>query len=86
MNPAFSVVFLTHFERRGAGSADRARRRGMPRVSVCSRRRRSAFYHRRRGVSVVLGGLGLLASFFHLGHPEARMARDRDVADLVVVA
>jgi DMSO reductase anchor subunit len=69
MRPAFSVVFLTTL----CGAAQGqfltlvlieaiARATGTPVPS--------AFYVVGAGLSVVLGVLGLFASFFHLGHPE----------------
>lgn len=70
MRPAFSVVFLTTL----CGAAQ-----GLMLALVAMEFAagagllappESAFYIAGAAVAVVLGGLGLLASFFHLGHPE----------------
>ncbi|RKR38515.1 DmsC/YnfH family molybdoenzyme membrane anchor subunit [Paraburkholderia sp. BL17N1] len=70
MNPAFSVVFLTTLSGAAQGllialvGVETAAHLGL--LASPS----GAFYITGAGVSVVLGGLGLIASFFHLGHPE----------------
>ncbi len=70
MRPAFSVVFLTTL----CGAAQ-----GLILALVAMELAASAgllappapvFYMAGAAVAVILGGLGLLASFFHLGHPE----------------
>lgn len=70
MNPAFSVVFLTTLSGAAQGllialvGVETASCLGL--VTAPS----GVFYVIGAGLSVVLGGLGLIASFFHLGHPE----------------
>ncbi|PQV48074.1 DmsC/YnfH family molybdoenzyme membrane anchor subunit [Paraburkholderia sp. BL21I4N1] len=70
MNPAFSVVFLTTLSGAAQGllialvGVESAAQLGL----IASPG--AAFYVTGAGVSVILGGLGLIASFFHLGHPE----------------
>lgn len=70
MNPAFSVVFLTTLSGAAQGllialvGVDVAAHLGL--VTNVPQ----ALYVTGAAVSVVLGGLGLIASFFHLGHPE----------------
>ncbi|TAL82714.1 MAG: DMSO reductase [Candidimonas sp.] len=70
MRPAFSVVFLTTL----CGAAQ-----GLILALVAMELAASVgllappapvFYMAGAAVAVILGGLGLLASFFHLGHPE----------------
>jgi DMSO reductase anchor subunit len=64
MNPAFSVIFLTTLTGAGQGlflalfSAELAGRAAPPFLAAGA------------AVALVLSALGLLASFFHLGHPE----------------
>lgn len=69
MRPAFSVIFLTTLCGAAQGlllalvateAVARAMHFDVP----------SAFYITGAALAVVLGALGLLASFFHLGHPE----------------
>ena len=83
MRPAFSVVFLTTL----CGAAQGL----LLTLVIVEALARAAgvdiaapFYVTGAALSVALGALGLLASFFHLGHPE-RPARDRDVAYVVAV-
>ncbi|HZZ09884.1 MAG TPA: DmsC/YnfH family molybdoenzyme membrane anchor subunit [Paraburkholderia sp.] len=70
MNPAFSVVFLTTLSGAAQGllialvGVESAAQLGLLAAPG------AAFYVTGAAVSVVLGGLGLIASFFHLGHPE----------------
>ncbi|MGF6771790.1 DMSO reductase anchor subunit [Paraburkholderia sp. GAS199] len=70
MNPAFSVVFLTTLSGAAQGllmalvGVETAAHWGL----LASPE--AAFYIAGAAVAVVLGGLGLIASFFHLGHPE----------------
>ena len=70
MNPAFSVIFLTTLAGAGQGlllalyGAEVAARLRM--IEAPDR----AFYALGSALVVVLAGLGLLASFFHLGRPE----------------
>ncbi|RAR68153.1 DMSO reductase anchor subunit [Paraburkholderia unamae] len=74
MRPAFSVVFLTTLSGAGQGlvialfGAELLMRlhpawRALLHVPP-------SFYEFGAALALVLGGLGLLASFFHLGHPE----------------
>jgi len=85
MNPAFSVVFLTTLSGAAQGllialvGVEAAAYLGLLAAPP------TAFYVTGSALSVALGGLGLIASFFHLGHPE-RAWRSRHVADLVVIA
>ena len=70
MNPAFSVVFLTTLSGAAQGllialvGVETASHLGLVTAPA------DVFYVTGAGLSVVLGGLGLIASFFHLGHPE----------------
>src|SRR5471030_297513 len=70
MNPAFSVVFLTTLSGAAQGllialvGVEASAYLGLLAAPP------TAFYVVGAGVSVALGGLGLIASFFHLGHPE----------------
>ncbi|KMZ11355.1 Anaerobic dimethyl sulfoxide reductase chain C [Candidatus Burkholderia humilis] len=70
MKPAFSVVFLTTLSGAAQGllialvGVELAARLGL--IDTPSQ----AFYIVGAALSVVLSGLGLIASFFHLGHPE----------------
>jgi sulfite dehydrogenase (quinone) subunit SoeC len=70
MNPAFSVVFLTTLCGAGQGllialvGVEFAAQLGLIAAPP------QAFFIAGAALSVVLGTLGLLASFFHLGHPE----------------
>ncbi|WGS53454.1 dimethyl sulfoxide reductase anchor subunit [Paraburkholderia sp. D15] len=70
MNPAFSVVFLTTLSGAAQGllialvGVESAAQLGLIASPA------GMFYVTGAGVSVLLGGLGLIASFFHLGHPE----------------
>ncbi|SIT47217.1 DMSO reductase anchor subunit (DmsC) [Paraburkholderia piptadeniae] len=72
MNPAFSVVFLTTLSGAGQGllialvGVEAASRLGFADVAAVPQ----LFYVVGALLSCVLGALGLLASFFHLGHPE----------------
>jgi sulfite dehydrogenase (quinone) subunit SoeC len=72
MNPAFSVVFLTTLSGAGQGllialvGVELAMRLGVGDASAVP----PMFYVIGAALSCVLGALGLLASFFHLGHPE----------------
>ena len=70
MNPAFSVVFLTTLS--GAAQGLLIALVGVEFASYLGLLAAppSAFYVAGAAFSVVLGGLGLIASFFHLGHPE----------------
>jgi len=74
MRPAFSVVFLTTLSGAGQGllvalfcvdSLARLHPEWAPSLSVPQQ-----FYVCGAALAFVLGVLGLLASFFHLGHPE----------------
>jgi DMSO reductase anchor subunit len=73
MNPAFSVVFLTTLSGAGQGllialvGVEVAARLGFITASSAPP---PMFFVLGAALVVVLGGLGLLASFFHLGHPE----------------
>jgi DMSO reductase anchor subunit len=73
MNPAFSVVFLTTLSGAGQGllialfGVELAERLGLIAASSAPP---PTFFVLGAALAVVLGGLGLLASFFHLGHPE----------------
>jgi len=72
MNPAFSVVFLTTLSGAAQGllialvGVESAAWWGL----VAQPAAATAFYVAGAALAVVLGGLGLIASFFHLGHPE----------------
>ncbi len=72
MNPAFSVVFLTTLSGAGQGllialvGVEAATRFGFDDAAAVP----SMFYVIGSALSCLLGALGLLASFFHLGHPE----------------
>lgn len=72
MNPAFSVVFLTTLSGAGQGllialvGVELASRLGFGDVAAIP----AMFYVVGAGLSCALGALGLVASFFHLGHPE----------------
>jgi DMSO reductase anchor subunit len=73
MNPAFSVVFLTTLSGAAQGllialvGVDFATRFGLISTNAVPH---PMFFVMGAGLSVVLGAFGLLASFFHLGHPE----------------
>ena len=76
MRPAFSVVFLTTL----CGAAQGL----LLTLVIVEALARAAgvdiaapFYVTGAALSVALGALGLLASFFHLGHPERARARSR---------
>jgi len=70
MNPAFSVVFLTTLSGAAQGllialvGVEAAAHLGFLAAPP------AALYITGAALSVALGGLGLIASFFHLGHPE----------------
>jgi len=72
MNPAFSVVFLTTLSGAGQGllialvGVEAATRLGFADAAAVP----PMFYVIGAALSCLLGALGLLASFFHLGHPE----------------
>ncbi|WP_028207081.1 dimethyl sulfoxide reductase anchor subunit family protein [Paraburkholderia nodosa] len=72
MNPAFSVVFLTTLSGAGQGllialvGVELAQRLGFGDVAAVP----AMFYVVGTALSCALGALGLVASFFHLGHPE----------------
>lgn len=72
MKPAFSVVFLTTLSGAGQGllialvGVELALRLGFADAGAVP----PAFYIVGAGLSCALTGLGLVASFFHLGHPE----------------
>ncbi|WP_028213972.1 dimethyl sulfoxide reductase anchor subunit family protein [Paraburkholderia mimosarum] len=72
MNPAFSVVFLTTLSGAGQGllialvGVELAQGLGFADTTAVP----SMFYVVGAGLSCALGALGLVASFFHLGHPE----------------
>ncbi|APR38082.1 dimethyl sulfoxide reductase anchor subunit family protein [Paraburkholderia sp. SOS3] len=70
MNPAFSVVFLTTLS--GAGQGLMIALFGVELVAQLGliAMPPQAFFVAGAALSVVLGVLGLFASFFHLGHPE----------------
>jgi DMSO reductase anchor subunit len=70
MKPAFSVVFLTTLSGAAQGLLI-----ALVGVEACAKLGLFAmpsqtFFITGTALSVVLGGLGLIASFFHLGHPE----------------
>ena len=71
MHPAFSVIFLTTLIGAGQGlflalfTADTYQTLGLTHA-----RADSGFYALGGGLALSLLGLGLFASFFHLGHPE----------------
>jgi sulfite dehydrogenase (quinone) subunit SoeC len=73
MRPAFSVVFLTTLSGAGQGllialfGVELAVRLGW--ISAASAPPQM-FYVLGAGLTLLLGALGLVASFFHLGHPE----------------
>jgi DMSO reductase anchor subunit len=73
MKPAFSVVFLTTLSGAAQGllialfGVELAARLGL---IASSSMPPQLFFVLGAGLVVALGGLGLLASFFHLGHPE----------------
>lgn len=73
MNPAFSVVFLTTLSGAAQGllialvGVELAAQLGVVSAGAAPQ---PMFYVAGAALSVVLGALGLLASFFHLGHPE----------------
>jgi sulfite dehydrogenase (quinone) subunit SoeC len=73
MNPAFSVVFLTTLSGTAQGllialvGVEFAASLGIVAGGAAPQ---PMFYVVGAALSVVLGALGLLASFFHLGHPE----------------
>ncbi|MGV2289567.1 DmsC/YnfH family molybdoenzyme membrane anchor subunit [Trinickia sp. YCB016] len=73
MRPAFSVVFLTTLCGAAQGllialvGVEAAGRLGWAATNAMTSQ---SFYVVGAGVSVALGALGLVASFFHLGHPE----------------
>jgi len=70
MNPAFSVVFLTTLSGAAQGllialvGVESAARLGLAAPPT------AAFYVVGAALALLFGGLGLIASFFHLGHPE----------------
>ena len=72
MKPAFSVVFLTTLSGAGQGllmalfGVELAARMGLIAAGALP----PMFFIVGAGLAVLLGALGLLASFFHLGHPE----------------
>jgi sulfite dehydrogenase (quinone) subunit SoeC len=72
MNPAFSVVFLTTLSGAGQGllialvGVQAALRLGGIDMAVVPQ----MFYVVGAALACLLGALGLVASFFHLGHPE----------------
>jgi DMSO reductase anchor subunit len=72
MNPAFSVVFLTTLS--GAAQGLLIALVGIESAAwlgvVAQPAAATAFYVSGAALAVLLGGLGLIASFFHLGHPE----------------
>lgn len=73
MKPAFSVVFLTTLSGAGQGllialcGVELAARLGLVAAGAVPPQ---MFFVLGAALAIVLGGLGLLASFFHLGHPE----------------
>jgi DMSO reductase anchor subunit len=73
MNPAFSVVFLTTLSGAAQGllislvGVECAMRFGLVSAGAAPQ---PMFFVVGAALSVVLGALGLIASFFHLGHPE----------------
>ena len=73
MKPAFSVVFLTTLSGAAQGllialfGVEAAVRLGLVSASAAPSQ---MFFVVGSGIVVALGALGLLASFFHLGHPE----------------
>ena len=68
MRPAFSVVFLTTLC--GAAQGLLVALVATELISGSASAIPPAYYIAGAAVAVILGGLGLLASFFHLGHPE----------------
>src|ERR1700749_1679643 len=72
MNPAFSVVFLTTLSGAGQGlliavvGVEAALRLGFSDAAAVP----PVMYVIGAALSCLLGVLGLVASFFHLGHPE----------------
>lgn len=71
MNPAFSVIFLTTLI--GAGQGLFLALYGVEvatTLNLLSTKNTAALLVAGSGISLVLTGLGLIASFFHLGHPE----------------
>lgn len=69
MNPAFSVIFLTTLIGAGQGLflAGAAVEQGLLGAAPATG---SAFYVQSDAIALLLLGAGLIASFFHLGHPE----------------
>ena len=72
MQPAFSVIFFTTLV--GAGARVCSWPCTAPSSAVwrwrCRRQAASSSCATASAVALLLTGLGLLASFFHLGHPE----------------
>jgi DMSO reductase anchor subunit len=71
MNPAFSVIFLTTLI--GAGQGLFLALYGVEiatALSLLSTKNTATWFICGSLISLVLTGLGLIASFFHLGHPE----------------
>ena len=70
MQPAFSVIFLTTLAGAAQGLFLALYGTEMLGSGVLDPQMRQQFLVTGSGVALVLTGLGLVASFFHLGHPE----------------
>ncbi|TXT36741.1 MAG: hypothetical protein FD135_4078 [Comamonadaceae bacterium] len=70
MNPAFSVIFLTTLMGAAQGLFLTLYATELSGLGALSSAELQAFLSRATLLALLLTGLGLLASFFHLGHPE----------------